>query len=212
MFTRDGVPTAGAMGPMGDMPADDRWKVYLASDDAVKTVSAAEAQGAHVTAPVGAVADLGTQAVLVDPTGAQIGVWQPGAFPGFTVLSEHGAPGWFELLTRDHAAAVAFYRTVFHWETDAVSDTEEFRYTTMRDPSGEGELAGIMDAKGFLPADVLSHWSVYWQVDDAAASVAKVKALGGAVVIDARDTPYGLLAEVADPAGARFNLRTPPGQ
>ena len=32
---------------------------------------------------------------------------------GFTVLNEHGAPSWFELHTRDHAAACAFYRSVF---------------------------------------------------------------------------------------------------
>ena len=36
--------------------------------------------------------DLGRQAVLVDPTGARVGVWQAGTFPGFTVLGEVGAP------------------------------------------------------------------------------------------------------------------------
>ena len=97
------------------------------------------------------VADLGIQAVFVDPTGAHLGMWQPGTFPGFTVLNEHGAPSWFELHTRDHAKAVAFYRSVFRWETNGVGDTDEFRYTTMRDPSGGGELAGIMDASTFLP-------------------------------------------------------------
>ena len=94
------------------------------------------------------VADLGDQAVLIDPTGAHLGAWQPGTFPGFTVLDEHGAPSWFELHTRDYATALDFYRSVFRWETDMVGDTDEFRYATMRDPSGDGELAGIMDASG----------------------------------------------------------------
>jgi predicted enzyme related to lactoylglutathione lyase len=79
----------------------------------------------------------------------------------------------------------------------------------MRDPRGEGELAGIMDAAAFLPDGVPAHWSVYWEVDDADAAVAKVKALGGSVVMDSVDTPYGRLATVADPAGAQFKLRTP---
>jgi predicted enzyme related to lactoylglutathione lyase len=209
MFTRNGVPIAGGMGDMGDLAADNSWKIYLTTDDIAKTVEAAESDGAQIISPSMAVADLGTQAVLVDPTGAHLGTWQPGTFPGFTVLNEHGAPSWFELFTRDHAAAVAFYRSVFHWETDAVGDSDEFRYTTMRDPSGDGELAGIMDASTFLPDGVPAHWSVYWEVDNADSAVAKVKALGGSVVTDAVDTPYGRLATAADPAGAQFKLRTP---
>jgi predicted enzyme related to lactoylglutathione lyase len=210
MFTRNGVPVAGGMGDMGDMAAQNLWKIYLDTDDIAKTLQAAEAEGAQIVAPAVPVADLGTQAVLIDPTGAHLGAWQAGTFPGFTVLNEPGAPSWCELLTRDHATAVGFYRSVFHWDADTVGDTDEFRYTTMRDPRGEGELAGIMDASGFLPEGVPSHWSIYWEVADAAATVDRVKALGGSVVMDAQDTPYGRLATVADPAGAQFKLRTPP--
>jgi predicted enzyme related to lactoylglutathione lyase len=209
MFTRDGLPIAGGMGDMGDMAADNTWKIYLATDDIAKTIEAAEAGGAQIISPAMAVADLGIQTVLVDPTGAHLGAWQAGTFPGFTVLNEHGSPSWFELHTRDHATAVAFYRSVFHWDLNTVGDSDEFRYTTMRDPRGDGELAGIMDAKAFLPDGVPAHWSVYWEVDDVAATVAKVKALGGSVVMDAEDTPYGRLASVTDPAGAQFKLRTP---
>jgi uncharacterized protein len=209
MFTREGVPVAGGMGDMGDMRADNTWKIYLATDDINKTVEAAQAEGAVIIGPSMAVADLGTQAVLIDPTGAPLGAWQPGTFQGFAVLNEPGAPSWFELHTREHAAAVAFYRSVFRWDTSAVSDSDEFRYTVMRDPRGEGELAGIMDAASFLPEGRPAHWSIYWGVEDAHASVAKVKALGGSVVTDPEDTPYGRLATVRDPAGAEFKLHTP---
>ena len=209
MFTRDGAPVAGGMGDMPDMPAQNVWTIYLATDDIGKTVGEAEAQGAQIVSPPMAVADLGTQAVLIDPTGANLGAWQPGTFPGFTVLNERGAPSWFELHTRDHAAAVSFYRSVFRWDTNSVGDSDEFRYTTMRNPNGGEDLAGIMDAKAFLPEGVPSHWSVYWQVDDPDAIVSRVKALGGSVVMDATDTPYGRLATVTDPAGAQFKLRRP---
>lgn len=209
MFTRDGVPTAGGMGDMGDMPANDTWKIYLSTDDLATTLEAAESSGAQIMAPAMPVADLGTQAVLIDPTGAHLGAWQPGTFPGFTVLNEHGAPSWFELLTRDHATAVNFYRSVFHWDTNVVGDSDEFRYTTMRDPRGDGELAGIGDATAFIPEGVPAHWSLYWEVDDTDVAVAKVKALGGSVVMDPHDTPYGRLAVVTDPAGAQFKLRRP---
>jgi predicted enzyme related to lactoylglutathione lyase len=209
MFTRNGVPTAGAMGDMGDMHADNQWKIYLASDDIVRTLEMAQTNGAQVISPSMAVADLGTQAVLIDPTGAQHGAWQPGTFPGFTVLGENGAPTWFELLTRDHSAAVAFYRTVYRWDTKSEGDTDEFAYTTMKNPEGEGELAGIMDARAFLADAEPAHWSIYWEVEDADACVAKVKALGGSVVLDPHDTPFGRLATVQDTAGAEFKLRRP---
>jgi uncharacterized protein len=210
MFTRHGIPVAGGMGDMGDMKADNRWKIYLDTDDIDKTLLVAEAAGAQIISPAMPVADLGIQAVLVDPTGAHLGTWQAGTFPGFTVLGEHGAPSWFELHTRDHAAAVAFYRSVFHWETDVVSDSDEFRYTTMRDPRGEGELAGINDARAFHADDEPSAWSIYWEVDDVDATVAKVQSLGGSLASEAQDSPYGRLATVTDPAGAMFRLRTSP--
>ena len=210
MFTRNGVPIAGGMGDMGDMKADNSWKVYLATDDVDKTVEAAVGEGAQVVAPPMAITDLGRQAVIFDPTGAALGIWEPGTFPGFTVLSEHGAPSWFELHTRDYAKAVAFYRSVFRWDTNTVSDSDEFRYTVMRNPSADGELAGIMDASAFLPEGQASSWSVYWEADDIDAVVASATALGGSVLTAPRDTPYGRLAELADPAGARFKLRTPP--
>jgi predicted enzyme related to lactoylglutathione lyase len=78
MFTRDGVPVAGGMGDMGEMRADNTWKVYLATDDIAKTIETAETEGAQIQVPSMPVADLGIQAVLSDPTGATIGAWQPG--------------------------------------------------------------------------------------------------------------------------------------
>ena len=206
MFTRNGAPVAGGMGDMGDMPAQNIWKVYLNTDDIAKTLQLAEAEGAQVISPAMPVADLGIQAVLVDPTGAGLGTWEPGTFPGFTVLNEHGAPGWFELFTRDHATAVDFYRSVFRWDTNVVGDSDDFRYTTLNGP--DGELAGIMDASAFLPEGVPAHWSIYWDVDDIDATIAKLNSLGGSVVVGAEDTPYGRVATVTDPSGAMFKLRT----
>ena len=211
MFTREGVPVAGGMGDMGEMKANNEWKIYLNTDDITKTVAAAEAASGQVVVPVMEVADLGIQAVFTDPTGAVVGAWQAGTFPGFTVLEVHGAPSWSELHTSDFPTAIDFYTSVFHWETKVEGDSDEFRYSTMRNPDGEGELAGVMDASGWLAAGgQTSSWAMYWHTDDTRASIAAVKKLGGSVVHEAEDTPYGTLAAVADPAGALFKLRTPP--
>jgi predicted enzyme related to lactoylglutathione lyase len=64
-----------------------------------------------------------------------------------------------------------------------------------------------MDAAAFLAEGVPSNWSVYWAVDDVDATLATATALGGSVVTPVQDTPYGRLAQLADPAGATFKLR-----
>jgi predicted enzyme related to lactoylglutathione lyase len=208
MFTRSGAPVAGGMGGMGDMAASNAWQIYLATNDAEATVKAAASGGAQIVGPPMAVADLGVQAALIDPTGAQVGMWEPHQFPGFTALNEHGAPSWFELLTKDYTRAIAFYQETFHWETSAVADDDNFRYTMQVDSASDSQLAGVMDASSFLPGGVPSHWSVYWEVEDVSAAVKTVQRLGGAVVAEPEDTPYGRLATCADPAGAQFKLRT----
>lgn len=202
MFTHNGVPTAGGMGDMGEAKANDTWKVYLTSPDATKTVAAAEAEGGQTVGPAMPVADLGVQAVLLDPTGATVGVWEPRSFPGLTVFNEPGTPAWFELHTRDHGRAVAFYSSVFQLESNVVGDSDQFRYATLR--HGDTDLAGIMDASGFLVGE--PRWSVYFAVADADATAARARSLGGSVVLEPENTPYGRLATLEDPAGAEFKL------
>ena len=53
---------------------------------------------------------------------------------------------------------------------------------------------------------------MYFGSDDADASLADVTRLGGSVVLPAEDTPYGRLAEAADPTGAHFKLVAPNAQ
>jgi len=203
-FTRDGVRVAGAMAndPASGMP--DVWSVYLATDDARKTVDAAVSHGGQTIVPAADVGDLGTMAVVSDPGGAAIGMWQPGLHRGFGLVAEPGAPSWFELYTRDYATAVDFYRDVFRWDAHTMGDTPEFRYTTLGE--GESSAAGIMDASGFLPEGVPAHWVVYFGTPDTDAALERLTALGGAVITGAEDTPYGRMATVADPTGARFKL------
>jgi len=215
-FERDGVRIAGAMGEMGDkgtdffMEATDTWSIYFATPDIETAVAAAVAAGATLEGQVMPVGDFGVQALLVDPTGAHLGFWQPGTHPGFTVLDEPGAPSWFELHTRDHDAAVAFYSSVLDLSVDAVGATDEFRYTTLNGPSACGQVAGIMDASAWLPDGAPPQWSIYWCVDGTDAAVERVVELGGSLVTPAEDTPYGRIATVADPMGAQFRLRTAP--
>lgn len=204
MFSKDDVPIAGCMARQSEAGVPDMWSVYLATDDAAKTIDAATANGGRVLVPAMPVADLGSMAVITDGGGAGVGLWQPDQFQGFAVMGEPGTPSWFEVHTRDYETTVEFYRTVFHWDTQTVSDTPGFRYTTLTD--GGDPLAGVMDAAGMLPPGAPAQWSVYFGVNDTDAALATVVDLGGSVVLPAEDTPYGRLAAVADPTGAQFKV------
>lgn len=206
-FTKDGVQVAGCMAAQPDSGMPDVWAVYLNTDDAEKTVEAASANGGQVYVPPMVVGDQGTMAFVGDASGAGIGVWQPGTMAGFGVLGEPGTPAWFELHTRDHRTAVDFYREVFRWDTKDVADSDDFRYTILVD--GEEQLAGVMDATGFLPEGVPAHWSVYFGVEDTDATLTRIGELGGSTVQPAEDTPYGRLAVAADPGGVQFKLIGP---
>ena len=203
-FARDGVPVAGCMQKQPDMNVPDVWSVYLATANAQATSKAATAYGGVVHMEPMEVPELGFMGMAADAGGAMIGLWQPKAHQGFGVIDEPGAPGWFELHTRDYEPTVRFYREVFGWDTHAVSDAPEFRYTTLGE--GDDALAGIMDAGAFLPDGVPAHWSVYFRVEDADATLKHVEELGGSVVMAAEDTPYGRLASASDPTGALFKL------
>ncbi len=211
-FLRDGGRIAGCMKADAQAPVTDIWSIYLAVDDAEKTTEAATAAGGQVVVPPMQVGDFGTMGFLVDPAGAGIGIWKPGTHRGFAAVAEHGAPGWFELLTRDYAAALTFYRDVFGWRTQTLGDTDEFRYTVLLEPDGDAQLAGVMDASSWLPEGVPPHWSVYFAVDDTDVALTSLAGLGGSVVRPAEDTPYGRVADVRDPMGGAFKLVGPNDQ
>jgi predicted enzyme related to lactoylglutathione lyase len=208
IYSLDGYPVAGQTPNQPDFGSPDVWSTYIASDDCEATVTAAEAAGAKVMFPTMAVGEVGTMAMLQDPAGAAFGVWQAGQHTGFGRYNEPGTVTWDEHQSKDFAASAAFYGEVFGWEYDAVSDTDDFRYSTAQvDGSTVG---GMMDAAAYLPAEVPSHWAVYFSVDSADGASAKVQELGGAVIQAAEDTPYGRIALVADPTGAQFRLHQAP--
>jgi predicted enzyme related to lactoylglutathione lyase len=211
-FHRGDTVVAGMMANAPEFGAPDAWTTYLWSSDAQATAEAVRAAGGQVLMEPSDVMDLGVVSVVADPTGAGIGVWQPRpAYDAVPARGETGTPVWRELHTRDHAAAVAFYERAFNWTTTNMSDTDEFRYTVLVDDNGT-QLAGIMDARNFLPEGAPSTWSIYFGTDDVDATVATVQELGGAVVDAPVDTPFGRLATVTDPVGTRFKLIQPPAQ
>jgi predicted enzyme related to lactoylglutathione lyase len=208
MFMHDGVPMAGCMqhtpGAPG-MEGPDQWGVYLSSTDTKATVEKAIAGGGSLRVGPMDIEELGTEAIVADSAGVPIGAWQANQFPGLTVFDQPGAAVWFQLLTSDYTGAVSFYEDVFGWQTRVQSDTPEFRGTVLT--AGGEDFAGIAAATdGDLAAGEPGRWQVYFRVDDVDSALRGIVRLGGTVLRAAADTPFGRLAEAADPMGARFNL------
>jgi predicted enzyme related to lactoylglutathione lyase len=208
---KDGKTVAGMMqkdDSMTGMP--DMWSTYLRSEDVAATVQAAVQNGGQVYMEPMDVPEQGRMAMIADATGASVGIWEPAEMKGYELTAEAGSPAWLELHTKDYAAAVKFYQDVFGWDTDVMSDTPQFRYTTLG--AGDAAKAGIMDASGYLPAEVPSNWQVYFAVEDADASAEKAVSMGAQVIHAPEDTPFGRLATLADPTGAMFKIVADAGQ
>jgi hypothetical protein len=198
-FLKDGKHVGGCMANDGQQGAPDMWTVYLTTDDVARTAKDAAAHGGQVHMEPMQVAQNGSFAIIGDPGGAAIGAWQPDQVTGFEIWNEPGAARWFELETASYDASVDFYRDVFKWTAHQYSDTPEFRYTTLR--SGDDDLAGIQASDEGTPG-----WTIYFGVDDTDAALERIAELGGSVLQPAQDTPYGRLAQAADPTGAAFRL------
>jgi predicted enzyme related to lactoylglutathione lyase len=202
--SKDGHQVAGLMASRPEAQTPASWSTYLHIADINASASAVTGAGGSICMGPMEVPAKGFMAVATDPSGAFFGLWQPLEHHGFEVTGEAGAPVWHQLTTRDYRAAVDFYREVFGWRTEDVSDTDEFRYTTAW--FGDQQLLGVMDGAGVLPDGVPSTWTTFFGAEDVDKTLQLITDNGGAVTRPADDTPYGRLAAATDPTGAAFNL------
>ncbi|GAA1630824.1 MULTISPECIES: VOC family protein [Brevibacterium] len=202
---KDGAPVGGFMRAMTmdgnpDPTMPTAWSTYLYTSDIDGTFAKATKDGAAPVVGPMAVGPLGSMAVVVDPTGAPIGMWQSDEFTGFELPLVPGTPVWFELMTTNYDTACEFYVDAFDFQLVEV-EGQEIKYATYG--ANETAVAGICDASQWTPN---SYWRTYFNVADADAAAAKVVELGGSVLDGPMDSEFGRVATVADPEGATFQL------
>jgi predicted enzyme related to lactoylglutathione lyase len=204
---KDGQDVAGVMPRMEDgQPCV--WATYVSVADAEATVAKAGEAGGQTLVDIVDVMGMGKMAVLTDPAGAVIGIWEPGTFAGAELVNEDGGFGWNELGTRDVAGSRQFYPTVFGWEVEDQDMGPMGTYQLFKD--GESVRAGMMDITGRVPDEVPNHWLVYFTVPDADAAAETVRANGGQVNFGPEDIPeVGRFAIIQDPHGAVFAVMAP---
>jgi uncharacterized protein len=174
------------------------WMSYVTVASADGSAGRAKELGGTVVMAPFDVFNYGRMAILQDPTGAMLSVWEPREHIGVQIRDEPAALCWNELYTRDTAGAVKYYTGLFGWEpkTDAGGYTEWHL--------GQKAVAGMIaiePAWGPMPP----HWLPYFLVGDCDGTVRSVEELGGRVMMPARDIPkVGRFAIVFDPQGAAF--------
>jgi predicted enzyme related to lactoylglutathione lyase len=112
-----------------------------------------------------------------------------------------GAFSWSELLTNDIEGAKAFYGEIFGWhfKEGKVSNTP---YTVI-EVAGE-EIGGISPLPSQSPT-MPPTWGTYVTVEDVEATLQKVEALGGKILMSPiAIPPAACFALIQDPQGANL--------
>lgn len=202
-----GDKDVAGIGPKQSPEGPSAWTVYIGSADAADTAKKVEAAGGNVVVPPMAVGDQGSMAIVQDPSGAFLGVWQAKNMAGARLTGAPNTMSWAELNSRGIDKSIPFYKKVFGWgEKKSEMGQGQGEYTEFQ-LSGES-IAGGMAMNPMVPAEVPSYWLIYFGVEDVDQTFKKATDSGGHEMLAPQDFPGGRLAIVSDPQGASFGLLT----
>ncbi|HTV78128.1 MAG TPA: VOC family protein [Steroidobacteraceae bacterium] len=190
--------------------AGPNWLTYVGVPDLAAALATAENHGGRVLHPVTAIPDGGRYAVIADPQGGIIGLYEPaGDMGGSNAAPAAGPVAWHELTADDPEAALQFYNTLFGWEVlDRMPMGGEVG-TYYLFGTGTTQLGGAFKRPAHLPP-TWPRWLVYLRVPSVSAAVAAVEAAGGQLLNGPHEVPGGSwVAQVADSHGVPVALNGP---
>ena len=186
MFAAGSGPIGGSVAQASGTP---HWLHYVGTPDIEATVQAAKGRGASVTKEITSIPNGGKYAVLADPQGAAIAVYQSGTDAGKESPPKRGEFSWHELATSDWRAAIDFYSAVFGWEKMAEHDMgpEMGKYVLFG--SNGVQRGGMFNKPAAMPGG--PGWLGYVRVKDVNDAVKKAKAARGTLVNGPMEVPGG---------------------
>jgi predicted enzyme related to lactoylglutathione lyase len=178
-----------------------RWLCYVTVAGVDQAVSrAAELGGRVVNEPVD-VEDAGRMAVVGDPVGARLALWEARATIGATRVNDPGCMCWNDLVTSDMDAAARFYEGLFGWEARELPQAGGYRVIH----NGDRTNGGMMPAQ-LAGWQGPGYWLPYFNAGELDRAVTVVGEGGGRVVVEPQAVPAGRFAIATDPQGAPFAL------
>jgi len=187
-----------------------QWIVVLSVTDVAQAARDFAANGGAVLTAPRDLQRRGRIAVVQDPEGALLALLQ--TKDGDPVDHDPAMGGflWDELWSSDVESAGQFYATALGYqsiqrdtESDRVTESQ-YHLLKMSDKPRAGILANPLD-------DLSPVWVSYLRVESPAAITARVEALGGRILIEARPRPVGgEVAFIAGPSNAGIALQTWP--
>ena len=200
MCFREG-DAVGAIVEQDEQPA--HWNNYVSVESADEAAARAKDLGATMVEEPFDVMEFGRMALLADPGGATLCVWEPRSHIGAGRVNDTGCMSWNELQTREPEAAGAFYSTLFGWEMEPIHDEGQLVYTTIGNKGIQnGGFMPMSEAGGDAPA----FWLPYFTVASCDGAEEEARGLGGALLAGPMDLPAGRITVLADPQGAAFAI------
>lgn len=203
MMMLDGKPAAAIslqMDAQREAGAPPAWNSYVTVESADAAVERATKLGATIAMPAFDVMDVGRMAVIQDPQGGFLMVWEPKLHIGAGIVNSHGALSWNELATPDLEASAAFYREMFDWKVEPMEGMET-PYMVITTAAGTSN-GGMRPAAETEP----TYWLVYLGSDDIDATMTKATESGGTALLGPMDIGVGKIGVVQDPQGAVFGV------
>jgi hypothetical protein len=202
----DGHPVAGLI--HRELPEGTRrqpaWLTYISARDVDVATKIALDRGAKVLFEPHTLPDRGREAVFADPQGAVFAVLASSSGDPADVLAAPGEWIWSSLITSDPKTDASFYQALFGYEVFDLPADPGAQHLMLASENYARASANSLPGTG---PDFHPHWLNYLRVEDAVKTAAKVVALGGRVLVAPRvDRHGGMVAIVADPAGAPFGL------
>jgi predicted enzyme related to lactoylglutathione lyase len=207
----------GDVAGLGSMPSPDTpvaWNTQVAVDDLETVVGRAQAAGGSVVVEPIDAPPAGRLAVIADPAGAAVTVWQAGSRHGAGIVNEPSAWAMSLLSTPDPDGAAEFYGSVFGWLAEPFADAGP-GVSLFRLPGyvgGEAEQPVPRDVVAAMAAvpggrdDAPATWNVDFWIADAEAAAVAAPELGGSVIAPPHDAPPFRRAVLAAPDGATFSV------
>jgi predicted enzyme related to lactoylglutathione lyase len=157
---------------------------------------------------------VGKLAVIADPQGAVLALFQPDSDMPERDITKDGEVSWHELYTTDYKAGFSFYSQIAGWEQLGSFDMGPMGTYLLWGREGK-QLGGMMtmppnmktpDGRAIPP-----NWMYYVTVSDLDATLARAKSKGATVLNGPMEVPGGQrVVQLLDPQGAAFALVTPP--